>query len=166
MLATGFLGTSHKTLPNVSPPRAWSRSIKYRQRKYMTCCCCNSTLCVSTDWKAVTMLFCPVCEYTPALHKPELAQRLFTFISCVSQDSGSTSVYTYSSHWLFVACFSMDTVLQQLICHDMFLLCTTSQIPPVVRSNRWQGTFLGDGALCWNDYFFNLFICLPNYLGI
>lgn len=40
----------------------------------------------------------------------------------------------YSSCWLFVACFSLDTVLQQLICHDMFLPClsnsTCCQIKP------------------------------------
>lgn len=32
-------------------------------------------------------------------------------------------VSVYSSCWLFVACFSRDTLLQQLICHDRFLPC-------------------------------------------
>lgn len=50
-------------------------------------------------------------------------------------------VSVYSSYRLFVACFSLDTVLQQLICHDMFLLClsnsTCCQIQPVVKK-LWE----------------------------
>lgn len=127
--------------------------------------CCNSMLCVSHWLKSFFQCFPALwVSSLHVLHKPELAQCLFMLISSVSQDPGLTSVrvsvYTYSSCWLFAACFSVDTVLQQLICHDMFLLCTTSQIPPVVRSNLRPGRLWEMAPSVENPVSFNLFPCI------
>lgn len=113
--------------------------------------CCNSMLCVS-HWLKKLLPCCSALWLATLLAysiqtRTSLAP-LYAHLMCLTGFRFDilnvvwVSVYTYSSYWLFVACFKMDTVLQQLICHDMFLLCTTSQIPLVVRSNLWSGKVL------------------------
>ena len=68
-------------------------------------------------------------------------------------DVARVSVYTYSSHLVICGLFrNGHAFLRQLICHDVFRLCTISQIPPVVRLDLRLGKFPGDGALCWRHY--------------
>ncbi len=90
-------------------------------------------------------------------------------ISCVSQDSSLTSwtqsefqcALTVATGYLWPV-LGMDSVLLQLICHDMFLCCTTSQIPPVVRSNLRAGKVWDMAPSVELSLFIYLFAC--NYI--
>lgn len=107
---------------------------------------CNSTPCVSHWLKlspccfylALWLHFLPTQTRTSSVPLYAHLMYLWGFRFDMLR---TVWVSVYSSYRLFVACFSLDTVLQQLICHDMFLLClsnsTCCQIQPVVKK-LWE----------------------------